>query len=90
MGAFKELDPEVIWKALEGQEDLLAPEVKKEQALFRNTACPSCGAYELEQVLNAKRPFTPGLPLPNKTLRCMRCQTEFDPYSRLILTVGRG
>ena len=90
MGAFKELDPEVIRKALEGQEDVLGSEAKKEQALFRNTSCPNCGAYEHEQVLNAKRPFTPGSPLPNKTLRCMPCQTEWDPFSGIIVSVGQG
>lgn len=90
MSAFKELDPEVVRKALEGQQDLLAPEVKKEEALFRNSQCPCCGAFEHEAVLNVRRPFTPGVPLPNRVLRCSRCHSEFDPYTRLILIAGQG
>lgn len=90
MGAFKELDPEVIRKHLEGQEDLLSLEAKKEQVLFRHTPCPSCLGYNLEQVLNSKTPFRPGSPLPNKSLRCLQCKTEFDPYSKIIISVGQG
>lgn len=89
MGAFKELDPDVVLKLLEGQQDLLTPELKKEEAFFRNTSCPTCGERGLEAVLNEKRPFSPGVPLPNKFLRC-RCGTEFEPYTRLILSVGSG
>jgi hypothetical protein len=85
MGAFKEMDPELIRKALEGQQDLLAPEVAKEGAFFRNSTCPSCGGAGLSPTINAKKPFTPGVPLPNKILTCLGCGTEFDPYTRLIL-----
>jgi hypothetical protein len=89
MGAFKELDPDVVLKLLEGQQDLLTPELKKEEALFRNTSCPTCGARGLEAVINEKRPFNPGVPLPNRFLRCI-CGTDFDPYTRLVLSVGSG
>lgn len=88
MSAFKELDPDVARKALEGQQDLLTPEVRKEEAFFRNSSCPNCSAQSLEATINVKKPFSPGAPLPNKILRCLMCRTEFDPYSGLVLKVS--
>lgn len=84
MGIFKELDPEVVRKALEGEVDILTPMVKKEEAFFRNQVCPVCDSTSSEAFLNASNPFTAGSPLPNKRLRCLDCKTEFDPYSRLV------
>ena len=84
MPAFREMDPEVIRKALEGQEDVLTPMAKKEEAFFRNTSCPVCGSRNHEEFLNTANPFTAGVPLPNKFLRCLQCQSEFDPHSNLV------
>ena len=88
MGHDKPLTQDEIWKLLEGQEDVLTPLVKKEQAFFRNSACPLCGAYSHCQTVNAHRPFTPGSPLPNIILRCLQCQTEFDPNSNLVVVAS--
>ena len=87
MGHGKQLSQDEILKLLEGHEDLLTPLVKKEQVFFRNSACPTCGAYSHSQTVNAHRPFTPGSPLPNILLRCLMCQTEFDPNTNLITSV---
>lgn len=84
MGIFKELDPEVVRRALEGQVDILTPMLKKEEAFFRNSACPECRSANHEPFVNAAKPFTEGVALPNRLLRCLECKTEFDPYSRLI------
>jgi hypothetical protein len=84
MPAFRELDPEIIRKALEGHEDVLTPMAKKEDAFFRNTSCPVCGSRNHEVFLNTKNPFTAGVPLPNKLLKCVQCQSEFDPYSNIV------
>jgi len=88
MGAFKELDPEIVRKALEGQKDVLTSEAKKEEVFLRNSSCPNCGAYEHEVSFNVRRPFTPGFPLPNKVLRCLQCRVQYDPQSRIILSVS--
>ena len=84
MGHSKPLTQDEIWKLLEGQEDVLTPLVKKEQVFFRNSACPICGAYSHSQTVNAHRPFSQGSPLPNIVLRCLQCQTEFDPNTNLV------
>lgn len=84
MGHRKQLTQDEIWKLLEGQEDVLTPLAKKEQAFFKNCSCPNCGAQATTQLVNASRPFSPGSPLPNSLLRCLHCQTEFDPYTKLI------
>jgi hypothetical protein len=80
----KPLSQDEIWKLLEGQEDILTPLVKKEQAFFRNCPCPSCGEYSHSQLVNARRPFSEGSPLPNIVLKCLHCRTEFDPNTRLV------
>jgi hypothetical protein len=82
--ALREMDPELVWKLLEGHEDGLKPESDKEQAFFRHVMCPSCHSYTHEQFVNPKRPFSPGAVLVNKLLRCTECKTEFDPHSGLI------
>lgn len=87
MAAFKEMDPEDIRKALEGQVDVLASEIKKEEAFFRNSTCPVCGGGEFSMHVNSAKPFTEGALLPNKILKCMRCSVEFEPYSRLVTSV---
>lgn len=84
MPAFTEMDPDFIRKALEGHTDVLSDAVKKEEAFFRNSTCPACGDRELTAFVNAANPFTVGALLPNKLLRCVKCETEFDPYSRFI------
>lgn len=71
-------------------QDVLTPAVLRESAFFKSCVCPSCGAAA-RAILDVKRPFVPGNPLPNKLLQCVQCQTEFNPYTGLITkapTVG--
>lgn len=83
----KQLSQDDIWKLLEGQEDVLTPLVKKEEAFFRNKACPACDGASHLPFVNPRRPFTQGSPLPNKLLKCLHCETEFDPITGLITSV---
>jgi len=85
MAAFKEMSPDLIRTALEGHIDMLSSEVQKEETFFRNSLCPVCGSKELIPYGNAAKPFTEGAVLPNKILRCLSCQTEFEPYSRFVV-----
>lgn len=87
MPVFKTMDSEAVWKALDGHEDMLTPLVKKEEAFFRHVVCPICASGNHESFLNVQRPFTGGVPLSNKLLRCLQCRTEFDPYSQLVTKV---
>lgn len=85
--AFKEMDPEVVRKLLEGHENVIAPEVAKEQVFFKSVACPSCGDFHTEPRVNPKRPFVSGQILSNKLLCCLSCGAEFDPHTRIISKV---
>jgi hypothetical protein len=90
MNGFKEMDPELMSRLLEGQVDVLKPLAVKEDAFFRHAACPKCGASQNEPQLNTRTPFTPGSPLPNKILSCLNCRTKFDPHTGLVLQVSVG
>ncbi|TXH11747.1 MAG: hypothetical protein E6R04_00505 [Spirochaetes bacterium] len=84
MGVFKEMKSEDVWKAVEGHEDVITPELKKEEAFFRNQVCPLCRSSNHQSFVNPSTPFAPGAVLPSKFLRCLACSAEFDPYSRMI------
>ena len=89
MSQFKPLSEKRIRELLEGQEDLLTPLVKKEEAFFRSRSCPLCHGAAVPFV-DEKRPFVPNNPLPNRRLRCSSCGAEFDPYSGLVTRVSAG
>jgi hypothetical protein len=90
--SFHEMDPDKVRQILDARdekgnklyEDLLTPLIVREQALFRNSKCPTCGGGAVEPTLHSSRPFSPGSALPNKVLRCVLCKTEFDPYTGLV------
>lgn len=82
--AYKEMDPELIRKLLEGQENVIAPAVEKEQAFLQSVPCPSCGKYETQAKMNIKHPFSRGNLLTNKVLECLACKAEFEPHTRVI------
>jgi len=87
MPTFQGLDPETIRKLLEGQEDVLTPQIRKEQAYFRALPCPVCRNQATTSLIDGARPFSPGAILPNRVLVCTRCETEFDPYTGLVRKV---
>lgn len=92
MHSFKEMDPQRIRELLDATnekgeklyQDVLTPLAERENALFARSPCPKCGANGATAVVDARRPFTPSSPLPNRVLRCVVCQTEYDPKSGLI------
>lgn len=92
MHSFKAMDPQRIRELLDATNekgeklypDVLTPLVEKEEALFTRSPCPKCGSRATAVTVNAHRPFTPASPLPNRLLRCVLCQTEFDPKTGLI------
>lgn len=87
---FKEMDPEVIQELLKGQVNVIAPAVAKEQEILTGASCPSCGESSTEARVNGKNPFSRGKLLVNKSLSCIVCGCEFDPYSKLITKPPRG
>jgi len=97
MPAVKFMDPELIRQALQGEEDILTPEIKAEETLYRNTRCPVCGQSGCEKRLRAPTivldenrepvvvasPFGMG-PLPDGYAHCIHCSTDFNPYTGMI------
>jgi hypothetical protein len=93
----KTMDPELIHKLLEGAEDILTPEVKAEETLYRNTRCPVCGHGECEKRIPAPKvvagengelvvavsPFGADV-LPDGYAHCIHCDTDFNPYTGMI------
>lgn len=88
MTNFKELDQDEIRKLLEGQENVLTPELTREETFFRHVTCPMCRSSSHESFISSTRPFYAGSILPTKVLRCLSCSTEFDPYSGFITKAG--
>lgn len=94
---FQEMDPETIRALLEQKDekgnllnpDVLAPEVRKEEAFLRAAVCPSCRKGSVESFVDARTPFLPNYPLARRHLRCLSCSTEFDPYTGLISKVTK-
>ena len=93
----KAMDPDRIRELLAGQEDILTPEIKVEEALYRNTQCPMCSQGDCEkriyrpkvsideegQPVVEQSPFSSGL-LPEGYAHCIHCGTDFNPYTRVI------
>lgn len=86
---FKELDPEICWKAIEGYQNELAPEQKALDAFYRQHVCKRCGSTCRKEVLNARHAFAdPETLVPRSVLRCTRCECLFDPHTGIILEMG--
>ena len=97
MPALKFMDPELIRQLLQGEEDILSPEIKAEEALYRNTRCPLCGQGGCEKRVRAPKiilgdsgepvvatsPFGIG-PLPEGYAHCIHCNTDFNPQTGMI------
>lgn len=81
----KEMDPELIKKILESQEDLLSPLVKAEHEILKNVTCPDCGSNESRRSVNPTTPFSNGAATPNYIFKCLKCSTEYSPKSGIIL-----
>lgn len=81
---FKPMSDEDLNAAVEGQPNILARDLMKEEALFRHTSCPSCGQDACEAFPDPHKPFDPGSTLPRRLLRCATCRTEFNPYTGLV------
>lgn len=82
--AIKEMDPDLARKLLEGQVDVLTPLTQKENEVFSSVACPHCSSSEVQVFVNRAAPFSKGSPLPNKLMKCLGCEAEFNPRNGII------
>jgi hypothetical protein len=90
MAAFKELDPDVARKLLEGYEDVLDDEAAKLEVFYRQFVCLAGCPDVLQKELTAQHVFAdPDTLVPRALLRCPGCQLLFNPFSRVVLEAGK-
>jgi len=85
---FREMDPEIALKMLEGYENELEPEQKGLDAFYRQFRCPRCQGPCQREYLSAEHAFGGDSAVPRSGLKCTLCDCIFDPHSGLILTMG--
>lgn len=80
-----------MWKAIEGYDDELAAEAKKQEAFLRQQVCPECGSDVLsKEFLSALSDgkgvtFIEGELLPQPMMRCQNCHALFNPNSNIVI-----
>ena len=72
MTIYKELDPELVRKMIEGYEDALTPEAKGLEALYRQFSCPRC-REELQKEFDSRHVYSNPDSLVGRAL--LRCGT---------------
>lgn len=91
------MDPNLVRKLLEGHKDILADEVKVDEAFYRNTRCPMCGQGDCQKKIYPTKvavdddgnteiissPFNGGI-LPDGYAHCIHCDTDFNPHTGMI------
>ncbi len=84
---FKPMNPEDIRKALQGHEDVLTPALTETDGYFKRLSCPSCGG-ECMKFVDPHRLFRDGALLPNFLARCKACGVEFEPYTKIQVSMS--
>lgn len=83
---FKALPPDEVRKALEGHQDILTPAAAANDDFFKSLSCPSCGG-ECMKFVDPHRLWRESAILPNFLARCKACGVEFEPYTKIQVTV---
>lgn len=86
---FKPMDPELALKAIEGQENILAPRIAEVDRYFSHLRCPECGGEVMKYVDPTRPLFLEGDLTPNYMARCRACEVEFEPYTRIQTSAPR-
>lgn len=86
-GVFKEMDPDLIRKVIEGYHDELTPEARKQDAFYRQFSCPNCKCPLVKDFNHPGRWSDDSL-LPKALLRCELCDYTIEPETRVIVATG--
>lgn len=90
MAAYKELDPAVALRAIEGFVDELLPEAEKLDELYDSFTCPR-GCGRLQRETDPRHAFAdPGTLVPRSLLRCSNCGFLIEPHTRVVLESGNA
>jgi hypothetical protein len=88
MGVFKELDPELHLKAIEGYQDELTPEATKMEAFYQvHRKCKRCGDM-LRKEVDARTAWTGEGGLAKALLKCDNCGFLLEPFTGVVLNTG--
>lgn len=78
--AFTELDPDVVWKLIEGYQNELSPETTKLESFYRQFRCPRCKS-PCGKEYQAEHAFAdPDTLVPRALLRCKKCDCLINPH----------
>lgn len=83
---FKPMKQDELRKVLEDQKNVLKPAVEAHEEYFKRLSCPSCGG-ECMPFVDPSRLFREGALLPNYLARCKSCGVEFEPYTKVQVTM---
>lgn len=87
MPVFKEMDPELIWRAIEGYTDEITPAVKTRDAFYRQFRCPRCDC-ELNKEFDVRTCFNGEDIAPKAQLRCPNCSYLVEPHTNVVIEFG--
>ena len=81
---FKEMKEVEVLKLLEGQIDVLTPEIKKHEEYFSKLQCPYCGGG-CHPFVSPEKLFESHSILPKYLAECNECECQFEPYTGIEL-----
>lgn len=85
---FRELDPDLCRKAVEGYTDTLSDAANKLEVFYRHHRCPHCRG-ELKKEYSTTHAFSdPSSIVPRALLRCTGCRYLKDPFSSIVVEAG--
>jgi rubredoxin len=87
---FVALDPEVARRAIEGYQNELEPELRVQEAFYRQFRCVRCGSGYRKEFAAGHVFSDAGSLLPRALLRCERCGFLLDPHSGLVVERGQS
>lgn len=82
MPIFKEMNPDDVWKQLEGHENKIGKEMKLVEEYFAKLSCASCGG-SCRPIVNPQQMFENNAILPNFLAQCNDCDAQFSPYTKI-------
>lgn len=88
MGVFKELDPEIHLKLIEGYKDELGPARNSDEAFYElHRKCLRCGEG-MQKELDPRITWRDGAIVPKALLRCRNCGFLIEPFTGVVLESG--
>ncbi len=75
-----EMDPTLVWAAIEGYDNELDGETTKLEALYRQFVCPRCQGPWQKEFMREHVFADPSVVVPRALLRCRLCSCLFNPH----------